>query len=751
MRKSLEWRPKPWALVLLSLLVFGCSGRDSAETEPFYPVAEEEWELVWSDEFDGDSLDASAWDVQLGDGSDVGLDRWGNNEQQWYSADNLVVADGNLTISALADEPRPGFCCTSGRIRTAGRFDFTYGRIEARIRAAAGQGLWNAFWMLPTESPYGGWASSGEIDIMEVVNAGTEAEDVWISLHHGFAWPLNQFTSQSVESIDPAGGFHVYAMEWEEDEIRWYIDDTHYMTIASDHWYSYFHADRETGYVLGEGAAPFDTDFHLLLNLAVGGNAPGPVDTAMLPSEMTVDYVRVYRCSYDQADGGGCNSNADRTLDTPPSQSPFVASFPLYSDGAEALAWTIGGEAVERPLAVNSFWNNGGALSFAEVAEEGRGTVIEVVTGNSGNISINAVDGEPTSLFGFGNNPSWWVLGAGELKFDLYVDSAETDPNGTLLIKMDSGWPALGQVALPVADLPTDEWTSISIEVNDLLHPDNSGSDPLDTESIVSFFVLEPTGAARVKVDNIRLKCAHPTRNGCGILPPGGEVDGDVANVFIDAVDPVWTNGIGAWDTLTGSDYFDGASGNHVTWSVLAAADPDRGDILNVNFSDRNANGVFYIQSAAGIDLSDFAAGQACLRPATGGRLDPWHDLQDRLHLPLYVRRSGARRIDPCAGRMDHSGSCHRRPGERRSRSHPGEHRHRHLSQFRRAARGFPSISTTSAGNSPHRLAMSSLRCWMTVCPLPSGTRASVPSTNRSAGAPASVTAKVARAFPGAW
>ena len=610
MRNPLERRSKLIVLSLLSVLMFGCSDRDSAETEPFYPAAEEEWELVWSDEFDGDGLDAAAWDIQLGDGSDVGLERWGNNEQQWYSADNLAVADGNLTIAARHDQPSDAFCCTSARIRTIGKFDLRYGRVEARIRAAAGQGLWNAFWMLPTESPYGGWASSGEIDIMEVINAATDAEDVWLSLHHGFPWPFNQFTSQSVESVDPSGGFHVYAVEWEENEIRWFIDGTHYMTIASEHWYSYFYGGREAGYQAGEGAAPFDSEFHLLLNLAVGGNGPGPVDTAALPSEMTVDYVRVYQCSYGQPDGSGCNSNADRTLDTPSSQSPFVASFPIYTDGADPLTWSVGGETVERALAVSSFWNNDGALSFAEVAEDGRGMVVEVTTSNSGNISIHAVDGEPTSLFGMGNNPNWWELGAAELKFDLYVDSANTDPDGSLAIKMDSGWPALGFVSLAVSDLPLDEWTSVSVPVNDLLHPDNTGSDPLDTDSIVSFFVLEPNSSAHVKVDNILLKCAHPARNGCGILPPGGELDGEVANVFIDEVDPIWTNGIGAWDALAGTDYFDGASGNHITWSIVSSGDADRQNILNVNFSTRSANGVFYIQSAAGIDLSSLATGK---------------------------------------------------------------------------------------------------------------------------------------------
>ena len=256
MRNPFAMQPKLVLLGLLSALMFGCSDRDSAETEPFYPVAEEEWELVWSDEFDGANLDASSWSVQLGDGSEVGLDRWGNNEQQWYSADNILVADGNLTITARADEPRDGFCCTSARLRTLGKFEVKYGRIEARIQAAPGQGLWNAFWMLPTGSPYGGWASSGEIDIMEVINAATDAEECVALPAPRFRLAIESVHSQSVESVNPSGGFHVYAIEWEENEIRWYIDDTHYMTITSDHWYSYFYGGRETGYQLGEGPRP---------------------------------------------------------------------------------------------------------------------------------------------------------------------------------------------------------------------------------------------------------------------------------------------------------------------------------------------------------------------------------------------------------------------------------------------------------------------------------------------------------------
>jgi beta-glucanase (GH16 family) len=599
------------ALSALAAVIVGCSdGADSPQTEPFFPAPEEEWTMVWSDEFDGDSLNTANWDIQEGDGSEFGLERWGNNEQQWYSANNLTVADGNLTINARSEELVAGFPYTSGRIRTYEKFDFKYGRVEASVQAAPGQGLWSAFWMLSTNSPYNGWASSGEVDIMEVINADTDGEAVFGTLHYGFPWPLNQQAGNPVEDVAPADDYYLYAVEWSENEIRWYVDNVHYLTVNKDTWYSYYYADQQTGYTEGAGAAPFDVDFHVLLNLAVGGNTPGEVDDGDLPSDMVIDYVRVYSCSVNPETGSGCNTNADRNLEAAAPQEPFEDSFDLYIDQAEALEWTIAGETVSRQLAVNSFWDNDGALSFSEVesGDAERGTIIDVTTSNSGNISINAVDGEPTRLFGMGNNPAFWELHAAELKFDLYVDSSGTDPESSILIKMDSGWPAVGSAELKVADLPADAWTTISVQVNELLASRGEGLEPLDTTEIISFFVLEPTSSAHVWVDNIELACGHPAQNGCGILPPGGEVGGEIVNVFIDDVDPIWTNGFGAWDDVFLADYYDGNTANHVTWSVLSSGDPEHNEIARANFGTSGANGVWYIQSAAGVDLSAFAA-----------------------------------------------------------------------------------------------------------------------------------------------
>jgi beta-glucanase (GH16 family) len=507
-----------------AVVLIGCGGgggANSPTTPPFYPEPEDEWELVWSDEFDGDSLDLANWDIQEGDGTAEGIPGWGNNELQYYTADNVSVADGMLTIQARS-ESVGGYNYTSARIRTYEKFDFTYGRVEVRAQAAPGQGLWSAAWMLSSDSPYGVWAASGEIDIMEVVNADTDAERAFGTLHYGFPWPLAQQTGTDISVDDPSGDFHVYAVEWSERELRWFIDGEHYQTINADHWYSYYYKDQQTGYVNAPGAAPFDVDFHLLLNLAVGGNLPGELDPGAIPADMVVDYVRVYSCSYDRDDGVGCNSLADRSIESPDAQEPFEASFDLYVDEAGTIPGREGGT---RELAVNSFWDNDGSLTFAEVPADDadRGTVIEVQTSNSGNISINAVDEEPTELFGMGNNPRFWEVHAGELKFDIYVDSASTDPDSSIMIKMDSGYPAVGFVDLKVADLPQDEWTTVSVKVNDLLASRAEGLNPLDTSEIVSFFVLEPTSFARVQVDNIELACGHPGEGGCGIRAPGDD------------------------------------------------------------------------------------------------------------------------------------------------------------------------------------------------------------------------------------
>lgn len=513
-------------------LLGGCGGggetKTSAVVEPFYPEPQEEWRLVWSDEFDGTAVDTSNWGFQYGEGADEGLQRWGNNEQQWYTDQNATVADGNLVISAKAEVPEvdgapvEGFNYTSARMRTLGKFDFKYGRVEARIKAPAGQGLWSAFWMLPSESPYGTWASSGEIDIMEAVNQGTDNAVTAGTLHHGFQWPLNQL-STTQQDVDASDGFHTYSIEWEENEIRWLVDGVHYKTVTSDTYYSVYFDEASGEYVKAPGAAPFNTDFHLLLNLAVGGTLAGEVDTG--EGDLVVDYVRVYECSYDLADGSGCNSNKDRNLEPAAPQEPFYNVDNLYDNGAATLSWEIGGETYTRDLAASVLWpgiDNAATLTEMEDAE--RGNILEFTATNMGNMGLYAADGEAFELYGYGNSDRWWEVHAGLLTFDLYIDSTGTAQDSQLLVKMDSGWPALGQKVFNVADLPQDQWTTVKVKVNDLLA--TPGDAPLDTANILNIFVLESTSMAHVMVDNINLSCMVPGENGCGIKGPSLDTDG---------------------------------------------------------------------------------------------------------------------------------------------------------------------------------------------------------------------------------
>ncbi len=245
----------------------------------------QEWQLVWEDEFDGNELDTTKWSYQTGTGAEYGLTDWGNNELQYYREQNVTVSDGSLHIVAKR-ESYGGKGYTSGRIRTIEKGDWTYGRFEFRAKLPRGQGFWPAIWMLPTDLEYGGWAASGEIDIME--NVGYEPTTVHGTLHFGAAWPDNNYKGAPYETTGwPFSKvFYDFALEWEEGEIRWYVNGQLFQTLGEGDWDSRGH----------DFPAPFDKRFHLLLNVAVGGNWPGDPDgTTEFPQEMVVEYVKVYK------------------------------------------------------------------------------------------------------------------------------------------------------------------------------------------------------------------------------------------------------------------------------------------------------------------------------------------------------------------------------------------------------------------------------------------------------------------------
>ena len=263
-----------------------CGGRASNETTPSPSPLPTSWMLSWSDDFDGANgsrPDQSRWVHDLGGGG------WGNQELQTYTnrADNAVLRDGMLVITARAERFTGGDGIardyTSARLKTKDRFQQTYGKFEARIQVPRGQGIWPAFWMLGSDIDAVSWPQCGEIDVME--NIGREPTTIHGTLH-GPGYSGGSGLGMSALSPDGkpfADAFHVFAVEWEPGEVRWFLDGRQYFSRKS--------SDLPSG-----TRWVFDHDFFLLLNVAVGGAWPGNPDaTTTFPQEMRIDYVRVYR------------------------------------------------------------------------------------------------------------------------------------------------------------------------------------------------------------------------------------------------------------------------------------------------------------------------------------------------------------------------------------------------------------------------------------------------------------------------
>ncbi len=241
------------------------------------------YNLLWADEFDGDALDESIWSY---DPHEPG---WTNQELQEYttSTDNVFLRDGELIIKAIKTEQNGQPYYTSGKIISRQK-EFMYGKITARAKVPAGQGLWPAIWMMPkVEGLYGQWPKCGEIDIMEVL--GSRLDTAYGTLHYGEPHAEQQGT-YTFQPSELATEYHEYSVEWEPGEIRWYIDGNEYHK-AND-WFTAKAGEDELPY-----PAPFNQDFIIQLNLAVGGTWPGNPDesTDFNKAEFVLDYVRVYQ------------------------------------------------------------------------------------------------------------------------------------------------------------------------------------------------------------------------------------------------------------------------------------------------------------------------------------------------------------------------------------------------------------------------------------------------------------------------
>jgi beta-glucanase (GH16 family) len=490
------------------------------------------WRLVWQDEFEGSHISPHHWSHE------VNCAGGGNNEYQCYTEreENSYVDSGLLHIVAreeypggytgpaiVDDDPAyPGAPDTwrtqpysSARLRTKDKFDFTYGRVEVRAKLAGGQGMWPAIWMLPTDWAYGGWPSSGEIDIVEGVNLGLWGNEVHGTLHYGLPWPQWENHGQTLYmSENPSDDFHVYAVEWEADEIRWYVDGVHYQTQQSSGWYNYIWQGQDNGFGVATPRAPFDQRFHLIMNLAVGGDWPGAPDTGWPEDrEMLVDYVRVYQCHQPDIkprrhqagyEGKGCATIDPSVQVHADIGTPGVNEFTLYADGPATLDLEVNGQQVQN-TPVPGQWELVSGNVYQDV-----GDFWSVQFNGLGNVFLASQD---MGAYPFIDNGVALAGGAGwtnngEIQFDLRV--LDASPGARLLVKMDSGYPKLGQVEieLPPAD---GFWYPVSVRVADILA---NPLQPIELSNVLNLFVLEHPQEGEyvhVELDNIRLKCAYNT------------------------------------------------------------------------------------------------------------------------------------------------------------------------------------------------------------------------------------------------
>jgi len=285
-------------LVLVTALVVGACGSDDSQgdgatiptPDPIPVEPPEGMELVWSDEFDGDTIDRSNWTF------DIGGWGWGNGEAQYYTdrPENARIENGLLVIE-LREEEYDGSFYTSTRLKTQGLREFQYGRMEARIKVPAGSGTWPAFWMLgadfdnESDDPSKQWPNVGEIDIMEYV--GREPDLVLGTIHGPGYSGAGGRSKWNRQEFDIADDFHIFAIDWDAEGIRFFFDDDMYFEIGPED--------------LGDREWVFDQPFFFILNLALGGTLGGSIAPDLeYPIQYYVDYVRVYQPISDGVGGG---------------------------------------------------------------------------------------------------------------------------------------------------------------------------------------------------------------------------------------------------------------------------------------------------------------------------------------------------------------------------------------------------------------------------------------------------------------
>ena len=258
------------SLLTKALLTFSVIGTVFAFSNTV--KAADNYELVWSDEFNGNYLDTNTWNYEIGTGSWG----WGNNEQQYYTDRNIKVSNGTMKITAKRED-YGGMKYTSSRITTKNKKNFKYGKIEARIKMPKFKGVWPAFWMLGANQDSVGWPKCGEIDIVDAIND----ENLVYGTLHWFNDPgNNNADSGSSVAVADRTEYHVYGVEWTADKLRWYVDGKVYRTMD----------------VSNDSFSEVRKEYFVIFNMAIGGQWPGyDIDETAFPATMEVDWVRAYK------------------------------------------------------------------------------------------------------------------------------------------------------------------------------------------------------------------------------------------------------------------------------------------------------------------------------------------------------------------------------------------------------------------------------------------------------------------------
>jgi beta-glucanase (GH16 family) len=605
-------------VVAAAISLFSCGGGSESNTKfdvvnPTEPVSD--WVLVWGDEFDGSKIDQNKWTHE------VNCEGGGNFEQQCYtdSTDNSFVSDGTLKIVAKPAEEGATLPYTSARLVTKNKGDWTYGRFEMRAKLPSGQGTWPAFWMLSTDEVYGSWPRSGEIDILEAVNLkaddnGEPERSINGQLYYGGdANGAGIFDSSGInfdiiDGSNPADDFHTYAIEWQEGEIRWYVDDYLFMTqmqsklrlnskgdvlgLLHKGWYAEYY-DQTSGELKEYWtSAPFDQDFHLLLNLAVGGQWAANVnelgiDAAAFADGQTfeVDYVRVYECSVNPLDGSGCETIRRGYKTVASEEVPNgalvtgVAPTPPPPPGGPITPLTIFADA-ENPSW--PLWNDGKTDAFAVVVTDDteHGEVSEFTIGATNTVmGYNTRPAYTDSSKPYNASP---MLATGFLSFEMKVVNAPSDSSAVWLLKLESddGRSNNGQDGVRLSSSiegmtpVVGEWQTYTFSVKSLA---DSGLDLSQIDVLMIFPTWGKGEGAVYRVDNVKFEVS------------GGTASGPSAVLFDDALA----------DGLTFDSY---NPDNQISYSIIEEG--SRGQVLELVKTGPTGN--VYFTSADAVDLSAY-------------------------------------------------------------------------------------------------------------------------------------------------